>query len=204
LEEGENAPLLPETLSLLDYLGGMSWDELEFLSGQDSCRIVSYRATPEPNLPIMGFRVAEADQKLLEFTGQELAGFEVLQVLCGGFQYQWRSDLSRAFEDRAPLVSRIYGLSGTRELVVEHLVVPLIRKHCAREIRGWFMFNQDLDACGGWASPAANPMFRRTEPPRPVRLPAGLWDPDRNALDPAGFFRAVSRTWRDSRGSSLV
>jgi hypothetical protein len=199
-EGDDTAPLLPETFSLLDYLADLTWTELDFLNGQDSDRIASYRAIPEPNLPFLKFRVAEADPNLLRFTGQNTAGFEVLQVFCKGFQYHWRSDLSRAFEEQVPLVSRIYGLSGPQELVVEHLVVPLLRKHRVREIRGWFAFNRDLDACGEWTDQDADTIFRRTEHSSPVRLPTQLWDPERRRIYPAGLFRAMNRSWRDAKG----
>ncbi|EYD74220.1 hypothetical protein Rumeso_04277 [Rubellimicrobium mesophilum DSM 19309] len=198
-QDDAGTPLLPETLRLLERLGGMTSEELASLRIEKSRRVASYHARPEPNVPLLKFRIMEADRNLLTFVGQEAAGFEVLQVFCAGFQYHWRSDLSRAFEEQAPLVSRVYGLSDTQELAVDHLVVPVIRKHRVRVVRGWLAFSQDLDTCGEWASQSAGSLFRRTEPARPVRLPARLWDPERRRLHPAGLFRAVNRGWRESR-----
>jgi hypothetical protein len=197
---GDAAPLLPETLRLLRSLEHLTLDGLDALEAQDTARMVSYRAGAEPNVPFLKFRITEADENLLRFAGRETVDFEVLQVFRAGFQYHWRSDLSRAFEEQVPVLSRMYGLLDIRELVVEHVALPIIRKHRVREIRGWFTFSQELDTCSEWAAHNAISLFRRTEHARPVRLPARLWDPERRRMHPAGLFRAVNRGWREAKG----
>lgn len=199
-EVGDDTPVLPETLRLLKRLETMAAEELEHFGSQDPGRTAVYRARPESNLPHLRFHVTDADQNLLAFVGQEVPGFEVLQVFCAGFQFHWRSDLARTFDEQVPLISRSYGLSDTRELVVEHLAVPIIRKHRVREVRGWLTFSQELDSCREWAGLDAMSMFRRTQRSRPLHLPTRLYDPERRHVVPEAMLRALKEKWRSATG----
>jgi hypothetical protein len=166
------------------------------LSVPDPGRTAFYRAYPQRNLPFLWFSIADADSNLLAFAGKTAPGFEVLQVRCGGLQNHWRSDLMRALEEEIPLISRLYGLSDTRELVVDHLAMPVIRGHQVREICGWFTFSQGLDSCEEWASLNGLSMFRKPERSSPAELPRALSHPDRSNALAQRLLSGLRTAWR--------
>lgn len=179
---GETAPFLPETIRILGDLERMEAGDMDRPEIRESDRVASYRARPEPNLPFPRFHVTDVGRTLLALTGKESPGSGVLQVFRAGLQYHWHSDLTRAFEEQVLLVGRLQEISGSRELVVEHIALPLIRKHRVREIRGWFVFSQELDpACESSGRNAAN-MFRRTDQSWPIRPPAPCFGPERRGM----------------------
>lgn len=204
------ASLLPETQQLLEAIRGAKVAQgLNMLSVPDPGRTAFYRAHPQRNLPFLWFSIADADSNLLAFTGKTAPGFEVLQVRCGGLQNHWRSDLMRATKEETPLISRLYGLSDTRELIVDHLAMPVIRRHQVQEICGWFTFSQSLNSCEGWASLNGLSMFQKLERSKPAELPRALSHPDRRSALAQRLLIGLKTAWRpfgshQDTGQSLV
>ena len=194
---GDGPCLLPETSQLLQSLrSARAPGDLKTLRVPCPNRIAFYRAQPERNLSFVWFSIAEADPNLLEFTGTTVPGFEVLQVQCGGFEYHWRSDLTRAMEEEVPLLGRLYGTSDTRELVIEHVALPIIQRSRVEEIHGWFTFSQELNSYQDWASLSGSSAFRRAERPKPVQLPSSLSRPDRSGTLARSMLGAIKAPWR--------
>jgi hypothetical protein len=138
-------PLLPATARLLALLRTAdAVDGLPVTADEASRRLASYCARPEENGPFLRFHVAEANSTLLGVVQRSTPGFEVLQIHGGTFRYHWRNDLVRAFEEEVPILGRYWAFSGDRVMAVEHLAVPVIVRHRVREMRGWFVFGQDL------------------------------------------------------------
>jgi len=203
-EVGASTPLLPEMSQLLADIDGVrSTRDLDDLGSRSSNRVASYCAKPEPNLPFLKFSLSCADANLLAFAGKATPGFDVLDVFLHGFQYHWRRDLVRSFEQQAAFVSRICGLSDTEELVIEHLSLPIVRKGRVREVRGWLVFDQDLGNPKA-IRPAGISMFRRSERSHRVRLPRALINDQSAALmdrsrQPQASFRGP---WRFGKGKN--
>ncbi|TNC63120.1 hypothetical protein [Rubellimicrobium roseum] len=169
-------PLLPPSIRLLNALQAVnSIDDLSRLDADEAMYRASYRALPETNAPFPKFHVVEADSNLLRFAGRSEPGFEVLQVYRAGLQFHWRSDLVRALDEQVPVIGRMCALSDTDEVVVEHLVLPIIVRHRVRAVRGWFMFSRELEQ--GITDWDRISMFRRSTRPQSVRLPARLLRP---------------------------
>lgn len=172
----EMRPVLPEMRRLLDrLLAAESFDHLAAPVGDDAVRLLAYRARPEPTVPGVHFRLAEAEPGLLRFVGRPAPGFEVLEVRQAGFQFHWRSDLLRAFEEQAAILGTFCAFAPHGELVVENLAVPVIRRHRVREVRGWIALGRDPtdDLCG----PDRLAMTRRPLPSRLLKLPRRLMHP---------------------------
>jgi hypothetical protein len=192
-------PLLPETLQLLEVMRSTrTAKDLESIAVPNAGRTAFYRACPETSLPFVWFSISHADPNLLAFTGKTAPRFEVLQVRCGGFQYHWRSDLMRAMEEKVPLVSRLTGLSDTRELDVDHLVLPVVTKHGV-EIYGWLTFSQDLRSCEDRASLNGHSTFRKSERPSPVQLPMTLACPEGGGTLARNVLGVIRARWRPLR-----
>ena len=195
-EAGTPTPLLPETSRLLERLKRLaSADGLDGFGNPSPNRITSYCALPKPNLPELRFQISGADPKLLTFVGKAAPGFEVLEVLRAGFQYHWRQDLVRTFDERLPFIGRMCWLSGTGEVVIEHLSLPVLHKGRVREIRGWLVFSQDL--ADGRLSPRAEEigMFRRLERSRPLQLPPALTRPGAENTGVHRMLRRLTDRW---------
>jgi hypothetical protein len=185
-------PLLPDTTRLLEQLEKAGARQAgSGLAVQDAPRIASYLACPEINVPILRFHIVEANDSLLRFGGLLSPGFEVLHVNRAGFQYHWRSDLVRAFDEGLPIISRFHAISSSHELTMEHVVVPIYIRHRIREIRGWFTSNQDMTE--GLNDGEQILMFRRSMRARAIRLPSQLAEREekRSVIQEAmGTFRA--------------
>ena len=195
-EVSEPRPLLPETIQLLKRLENLSSpDDLDRIGAPFPNRAAGYHACPEPNLPNLRFHITQADAGVLAFAGKSSPGFEVLEVFRAGFQYHWRRDLVRTFEEQLPLVGRLYGLSDVQELVVEHLLLPLVRKGRVREVRGWLLFSQDLTPDSAAASLGEITMFRRSERSWPVWLPAVLSSHKSDAAETRGVLDRFRERW---------
>jgi hypothetical protein len=193
---GEPAPLLPDTTRLLEGLERLaSADGLDGFSNPLPGRIASYCAVPEPNLPNRRFHITEANPKFLNFVGKTAPGFEALEVFRAGFQYHWRRDLVRTFDEQLPLVGRLCWLFDTRELVIEHLSLPVLRKGRVREIRGWLVFGQDLAPGGASMHLEDIGMFRRIERSRVLQSLATLTRPGAENTKVREFWRGVRGRW---------
>ncbi len=135
--------LLPGTMRLLDRIvGAETYNELKGLDSAILEATASYGAWPEINLPFARFHVLEADPALLALTGQDDPGFEVLQGSCGGFQFHWRNDLTRALETEMPILGRFIARLGSEEVVLEHFVLPMLVRHRVRKLWGWIMLGE--------------------------------------------------------------
>ena len=149
--DGGITPLLPQSVELIEAMRASG--EVEETEGVTETGVAHYVARPEASGPHLRFHVLEADGTLLRLVGRAEAGFEVLDVYRAGLQYHWRSDLARAYDEQAPIFGRMYATSGARELIIEHLAVPMLVRHRVREVRGWFAFEpdlaDDLDTTGG-------------------------------------------------------
>jgi hypothetical protein len=203
-EVGAATAWLPEMRQLLAGVEGVqSIRDLDRIDVSSPERVTSYCAQPDPNLPFLKFRVSRADAKLLAFAGKVAPGFDVLDVFLHGFQYHWRRDLVRSFEQQAAFVSRICGLSDTGELVFEHLSLPIVRKGRVREVRGWLVSDQDLGNPKAICLDGIS-MFRRPERSHRVRLPGSLINDQSAALRdqsrrPQTSFRGP---WRFGKGKN--
>lgn len=140
-------PLLPETIRLLDrILKASTYRDLGEIDGALLDGAMSYRARPEAGLPLVRFHIADADPALLAFTGQDVLGFDVLQSRRGGFRLAWRNDLARAFEGQMQVVSRFVARLPTQDLVVEHVVLPMLVRHRVLALWGWITFGGAREA----------------------------------------------------------
>lgn len=193
-------PILPETRRLLDrLLAAGSLEQVVLPSAEDSARLFRYCARPETNAPHVRFCITEADPVLLRFLGQPEPGFEVLEVKQAGFQFHWRSDLLRAFDEQAAILGAFCAFAPQGELVLEHLAVPVIRKHRVREIQGWIALGREVteDLCG----PDSLSMTRRPLRSRLARLPRALMHPH-GGWPAAGALADLHGTWlRRARSS---
>lgn len=179
-------PVLPGTARLLARLAAAMAPDALVLPTQDAGRLAAYRARPEANLPFLRLHVLDADPALLSFLGRAEAGFEVLEAQRAGFQFHWRNDLVRAYDEEVPILGRLRVLSGGREMMVEHLVVPVRLRRRVRELRGWFVFDRDPP----WdASRGEGPtLVRRSEGSRILRLP----DPPARPADGGSALRRAT------------
>jgi hypothetical protein len=110
MEIAEDGGLLPQTDRLLDrILSAATYRDLDDFDSAALEGIASYTARPDANLPFVRFQITEADPALLALTGMATPGFDVLRADCGGFQFHWRNDLARAFDER--IGSRCSGAS---------------------------------------------------------------------------------------------
>lgn len=166
-------PILPAMRRLFDrLLAAKSLDTLAPTPADDAACLFAYRARPDANAPFLRFQVTTADSDLLRFLGTPAPGFEILQVQQAGFQFHWRSDLVRAYDEQAAILGGFCAFAARGELTIEHLAVPVIQRHRVREIRGWVGLGRDLleDLCG----PESLSMTRRPLRSRHVRLPRRL------------------------------
>lgn len=140
--------LLPETLRLLErILEAQTYGELKDLSRADFPGTASYGAWPESNLPFAKFQIVEADPALLSLAGMETPGFEVLQAGCGGFQFHWRNDLTRAFETEMPVLGRFVArMPEEQAIIIEHFVLPMLVRHRVRKLWGWIVLGREAAA----------------------------------------------------------
>jgi hypothetical protein len=190
-----DGPILPETRRLLDrLLAAEDLDQLAAPSATDAERLLAYRVRPETDGPHVRFRFAEAEEGLLRFLGRSEPGFEVLEVRQAGLQFHWRSDLLRAFDEQAAILCAFCAFAPHGELVLEHLAIPVIRRHRVREVRGWIALGRDLaeDLCG----PDRLSMTRRPLRPRLVALPRPLLHPQQAAWTMAGTVTQLHARWR--------
>lgn len=197
---GEPTPFLPDTIHLLKRLENVSTPgDLERIGAPHLDRVAGYHATPEPNLPHLRFHITQADAGALALAGKNSPGFEVLEVCRAGFQYHWRRDLVRTFEEQRPLIGRLCGLSVSRELVVEHLSIPLIRRGRVREIRGWLVFSQDLASDSAATSLGEITMFRRSERSRPMQMPSVFVSHEAETPEARGMLGRFKRPWAPAK-----
>jgi hypothetical protein len=201
--DGTLGSLLPETVDLLSRLerAGTN-DDISRMAVPPNPRLASYTARPEVNVPFMRFHLAEADGNLLCFAGLPAPGFEVLQVQRAGLQFHWRSDLVRAFDEGRPILGRFHALSPSHEFIVEHLAVPIHTRHRIREVRGWFVFSQDVTSETCDVEQVG--MFRRPVRSQVVPLPAQLTEPDRKASGLQGVLGSVRARWSERRRGMSV
>ena len=169
----ELGPVLPPMRRLFDRL--LAAESLETLApspADDMDCLFSYRVRPDDSAPFLQFHVAAAEPGLLCFLGASEPCFEILQARQAGFQFHWRSDLVRAHDEQAAILGAFCAFAPHGELMIEHLAVPVTRRHRVREIRGWIALGRDLseDLCG----PDSLRMTRRPLRSRHVRLPRRL------------------------------
>lgn len=169
--------LLSETSRLIDGIRrAASAAQLGRFEAGGLARVMSYRASVEQDGPFVRFHVTRADPALLELVAQNAAAFEVLEANCAGLQHHWRSDLVRALGAKAPLVGRLSVLTEGREIVLEHLMLP-VAEGPVTEIRGWFTFGPQEGGRRDAIDRDRIQIIRRSRRVRPARLPSRICGP---------------------------
>ncbi len=144
--------------------------------------LVSYRVSVEADQRMLRFRITSGSEGFLFFVDRPETGFEVLELICSGFQYHWRSDLAKVAESRVPHLGRIFITGAGSDCAVEHLAIPLFRNHRLIEISGWFCFEEsEISGMPPMVTWDEITIARRLRRSQPIRLPRRLrWDePDR-------------------------
>ncbi|PSK85926.1 hypothetical protein CLV79_107156 [Limimaricola soesokkakensis] len=115
-----DAQLHPRTAEIIAALGtGASlFQRFRHFGTED---LPCYRVWIDTSAPITRFRMLEASPALLKWVERNDTDFDILQLPISGFQYHWRSDLARAQEARAGLVSHIHLVRSNGDLVVDHI-----------------------------------------------------------------------------------
>lgn len=115
------------------------------------------------------FFVLEADAQLLKFLDRSNFGFNVFDLNCGGFEFNWRADLRKVFDSRSPVYGRIYIFWNNGAAEVEHLAVPILEGKQLTGIRGW------MSSANGKRLPKIDWVsvrnVKRNDPPRTLSLP---------------------------------
>mgnify|MGYP001123228069 CR=1 FL=1 len=184
-------PGLPSTDLLVSAL--RSARSLEaFEQSEEADNLASYRVAVETDRPAMRFRVTQGSEAFLTFAGRSEPGFEVLELICSGFQYHWRSDLAKVAENRLPHLGRMSITDGQLGCHVEHLAVPRFSNGRVVEICGWFCFDRQKEGCMPpkvlWNDVT---IARRSRRSRPIKMPWRLvWtNPWEFFLRPRSWFR---------------
>lgn len=187
---------LRETSDLLARLNRATCaEDLEAIASHVPARVAAYCAVPDTTLPFLKLRIGSADPALLAFAGKAAPGFEVLEVFRAGFQYHWRRDLVRTCDEQRPQLGRLCGQGARRELAVDHLTVPILRKGRVREVRGWLAFSEDILGPDGPLPLDDLSMFRRTEPSRALHLSPYVLRPQAEAARLQELFGRMKGRW---------
>ena len=158
-----------------------------FELSDEAIDLVSYRVSVEADKPMLRFRVTRGSENFLSFSGKSEPGFEVLELVCAGFQYHWRSDLAKVAECRLAHLGRMFITGGASDFAVEHLAIPRFSNSRLIEISGWFCFDK-VEKLGmpprvTWDD---RTIARRSRRSQPIKLPRRLcWaDPWKVILTP--------------------
>jgi hypothetical protein len=192
--------LLAETAGLLERLHTATCaEDLQVIGSPAPSRAAAYCAVPDATGPFLKLRIAVADAALLAFTDKLAPGFDVLEVFRAGFQYHWRRDLVRTCEEERPLIGRLCGQGETRELAMDHVTVPILRRGRVREVWGWFIFSEDLFEQEGPVPLNDLTMFRRAERARVQHLSPNVMRPRAEAARFQEMLGRMRTRWRDTR-----
>jgi hypothetical protein len=191
---------LPETAVLLEQLHAATCaEDLETIGSPAPERAAAYCAVPDTTQPFLKLRIIAADAALLAFADKLAPGFEVLEVFRAGFQYHWRRDLVRTCDEERPQLGQLCGQGQTRELAMDHITVPVLRKGRIREVRGWLVFSEDLFAREGPVPLGDLTMFRRAERARVLHLPPNVMRPRAEAARLQEMLGRLRTGWGDRR-----
>ncbi len=184
-------PSLPSTDVLVGSLRcARSLEAFELSDEADN--LASYRVSVETDCPVLRFRVTRGSDGFLTFAGRPDIGFEVLELICSGFHYHWRSDLAKVAESRTPHLGRMSITDGHLGCHIEHLAIPRFNNGRLVEVCGWFCFDRHEE---GRMPPKVLwndvTIARRSRRSRPIKMPWRLlWtNPWEFILTPRSWFR---------------